>query len=212
MTESDFYKTLALSFALNMGREATKMVSIHLASAGSGQGAPDVISDEITPRTKADSLNGTYTGVVIKEVEQDWILGTKQQKAINFTISTTDATYIGETMYADLNSWGVVEYSEGATVKNGKLMADFEYFHMGARGDQYRMVGFPDYVPTSYMVDPTAEYDTIGLHYAFIDSNEGVQKSEKDITLIIPKGKTAAYVSAINTIISTKSGVTLNSL
>ena len=33
-------------------------------------------------------------------------------------------------------------------------------------------------------MDPTAKYDTLDIHYAFTDSNESVQKSEKDITIV----------------------------
>ena len=54
---------------------------------------------------------------------------------------------------------------------------------MGARGDHYRMMGYPNVIKTKYLVDPTAKYDTLNIHYAFTDSNEGIQKSEKDITI-----------------------------
>ena len=37
------------------------------------------------------------------------------------------------------------------------------------------------------MVDPTLEYNTIDIHYAYVGSNESVQKSEKDITIVVPK-------------------------
>ena len=68
-------------------------------------------------------------------------------------------------------------------------MADYEYFYMGERGDQYRMVNWPDYIPTKYLVDPTLEYgyDTVAIHYAYTGANHSVQKSEKDITFIVPR-------------------------
>ena len=67
-------------------------------------------------------------------------------------------------------------------------MADYEYFYMGERGDQYRNVGWPNVIPTAYIVDPTYAYgyDTIGIHFAYTGSNHAIQKSEKDITFIIP--------------------------
>ena len=90
-----------------------------------------------------------------------------------------------------------------------------EYFFMGERGDQYRMVGFPDYVPTKYLVDPTKEYDLINIHYFYTGSNESSQKSEKDIIIAVLKSNsnktTNDIVTAINALIKA-SGVTINTL
>lgn len=196
MTASDFYKQMALSLAKNMSREAVKLVKITLSDG-----------TEVLPNTKASALAGTYTNLVITEVEQDWILGTKQQKALTFDVIPTEVDVKEGDTYTP-TKWGEVVISAGDPIKNGKLMADYEYFHMGERGDQYRMVGFPDYVPTKYLVDPSKEYDTIALHYAYVGSNESVQKSEKDITLIVPTKGVAALIAKINPLIAA-SGVVL---
>lgn len=58
---------------------------------------------------------------------------------------------------------------------------------MGERGDIYRNMGFPNVIPTTYLVDPTLEYNVVDIHYAYTGGNEEVQKSEKDITVVIPK-------------------------
>lgn len=196
MTASDFYKQMALSLAKNMSREAVKLIKITLSDG-----------TEVLPNTKASDLAGSYTNLVITEVEQDWILGTKQQKALTFNVVPTEIDVKEGDIYTP-TKWGNVSTSAGDPIKNGKLMADYEYFYMGERGDQYRMVGFPDYVPTKYLVDPSKEYDTIALHYSYIGSNESVQKSEKDITLIVPTGGVAALIAKINPLIAA-SGVTL---
>lgn len=196
MTASDFYKQMALSLAKNMSREAVKLVKITLSDG-----------TEVLPNTKASALAGTYTNLVITEVEQDWILGTKQQKALTFDVIPTEVDVKEGDTYTP-TKWGKVVVSAGDPIKNGKLMADYEYFHMGERGDQYRMVSFPDYVPTKYLVDPSKEYDTIALHYAYVGSNESVQKSEKDITLIVPTKGVAALIAKINPLIAA-SGVVL---
>jgi hypothetical protein len=196
MTASDFYKQMALSLAKNMSREAVKLIKITLSDGA-----------EVLPNTKASDLAGSYTNLVITEVEQDWILGTKQQKALTFNVVPTEIDVKEGDIYTP-TKWGNVSTSAGDPIKNGKLMADYEYFYMGERGDQYRMVGFPDYVPTKYLVDPSKEYDTIALHYSYIGSNESVQKSEKDITLIVPTGGVAALIAKINPLIAA-SGVTL---
>lgn len=188
MTATNFYKALALSIAKNMSREAVQLVSVYLKTSNS--------EVEVTPSTAESTLTGTYTGVVIKEVEQDWILGIKQQRPVSFVVEPTsikfnDADFV----------WGDVAYSDGATIGNGKNMADYEYFYMGERGDQYRMVGWPDYVPTKYLVDPTKTYDTIALHFAYTGANHSVQLSEKDVTILVPTDAniTNTIVSAINT-------------
>ena len=78
-------------------------------------------------------------------------------------------------------------------------MADYEYFYMGERADQYRMVNWPDYIPTTYMVDPTWQYgyDTVGVHYAYVGANHSVQKSEKDITFIVPRASTDSDATTV---------------
>lgn len=190
MTASDFYKTLALSIAGNMAREAVKMVSVWLDDT------------EVTASTKAEDLTDTYTNVVVKEVEQDWLLGVKQQRPVSFFLQPAEIEIPDENLdYYDI-LWGDVAYSEGDTVGNGKLMADYEYFYMGERADQYRMKGWPNYIPTTYLVDPTKTYDTIAIHFAYTGANHAVQKSEKDITLIIPTDKniSSSLISKINSI------------
>lgn len=194
MSASDFYKKMAISIAKNMSREAVQFIKVFLGNT------------EVTPRTKENKLTGTYTGVTIKEIAPEWIRGTKQEKIIRLTAEPTtvnDGT-------SDV-VWGTVKYSDGDTLKNGKEIADMEYFFAGEKGDQYRLINWPDYVPTEYLVDPTQEYDVIDIHYSYIGSNESVQKSEKDIKLIVPAGKADGISKAINALI-TASGVQINTL
>lgn len=193
MAPSNFYKTMALSIAKNMSREAVKLVSVALTTSNS--------TVEVTASTAASSLNGTYTGIKLTEVEQDWILGVKQQRPVSFVAEPTSIEF-NDTDFV----WGDVAYTSGSTIGNGKQMADYEYFYMGERADQYRLVGFPDYVPTKYLVDPTATYDIIGIHFAYSGANHAVQLSEKDINILVPSTATVGTgndaVSLTNTIIS----------
>lgn len=172
-TPSDFYRDMAISLAKNMSREAVQFITIKLLV-----GSTETV---VTARTKKESLSGTYTGLVIEETEPDWILGTKQQHFLNIEV-VPGVVNDGK---SDV-TWGTVEYEEGATIPNSKMAADFEYFWHGERGDQYRMVGFPDYVPTKYLIDPNSQngYYFVSLHYYYSGSNEACQKSEKDITFI----------------------------
>lgn len=190
MTTSDFYKAMAISLRDNFKREGTELLKIALKTSGD-----DV---PVEKNTAKDSLTGTYTGVILKEVEPDWILGLKGQKPLKFDVVPTEIDIVEGTTVNQV-SWGNVAYSDGTTIQNGKLTADYEYFFHGERGDQYRMVSWPDYIPTEYLVDPNLTYDYVQIHFAYIGSNESCQKSEKDITLVCLPWVTNVLVSAINT-------------
>ena len=176
MTASDFYKKLALSLAKNFSREIVPLVKFILTDS----------KDEAVPvdaTTKESSLTGTYKALVIDEVEQPWRLGIMEQTPVYFEVQPVPVTVNG-----DERIWGKVEETDPAgTIANGKKIADLEYFCMGERGDMYRGVGYPNNIPTTYLVDPTVKYNVIDIHYAYVGSNESVQKSEKTITLVVPK-------------------------
>ena len=190
MTASDFYREMAISLAKNFSRELTKLVEIKLNDG-----------TVVKPSDTKETLTGTYTSLVIEEVEQEWTLGIKPQEAVYFDVIPATIAYSGEEL-----TWGVT--AEGATatpVGNGKLIADLEYFCMGERGDMYRGIGWPNNIVTKYLVDATKAYDVIDIHYAYIGSNESVQKSEKTLTIV---GETADLAD-IKTAIQTALGVTL---
>lgn len=159
MTPEEFYKKMYESLTANFKREAES------------------------------AFEFTYdaNGVYITELEPKWVLGTYPQRPVDFEISV-------DTIVADgaEGPWGEVtvetpkELDENNSYPNSKKIADFEYFCMGERGDQYRNYNWPNVIPTKYMVDATdtAGYDVINIHYAYTGSNESVQKSEKDIFLV----------------------------
>lgn len=184
MSESDFYKELAISLVKNFSREATQLVKFALVE-GEDADVP------VTNTTKASELTGTYKALVIAEAEQDWVLGTKPQEAVYFDVVPGTIAVDGDEVI-----WGKVEDTDSETsIKNGKAIADLEYFCMGERGDIYRGVGFPNNIPTKYMVDPSKEYHVLDIHYAYVGSNESAQKSEKDITIV------CADMATLNSII-----------
>lgn len=206
MTASDFYKKLALSLAKNFSREVVPLVKFTLTNS----------EDEavlVDATTKESSLTETYTALVIDEVEQPWRLGIMEQTPVYFTVQPTTITVNG-----DERIWGTVEDTDPAgTIDNGKKIADLEYFCMGERGDIYRGVGFPNNIPTTYLVDPTVKYNVIDIHYAYVGSNESVQKSEKTITLVVPKvgannQASNALANSIISAINTATGLTIATL
>ena len=206
MTASDFYKKLALSLAKNFSREIVPLVKFILTDS----------SDEAVPvdaTTKESSLTGTYKALVIDEVEQPWRLGIMEQTPVYFEVQPVPVTVNG-----DERIWGKVEDTDPAgIIANGKKIADLEYFCMGERGDMYRGVGYPNNIPTTYLVDPTVKYNVIDIHYAYVGSNESVQKSEKTITLVVPKvgaknNVSNALANSIISAINTATGLTIATL
>ena len=192
MTASVFYAKMAHSLAVNFSRERVKPVAIHLvsgdlsASAGTDEGEvlpTSTIAKKQADGSKFDPFTKTFTGILIKEVEQDWSLGTKKQEPVYFDVYPTTVTVGGDEVV-----WGVTkEVASTKSIGNGHNIADLEYFCMGERGDQYRNMGWPNVIKTKYLVDPDKKYNTIDIHYAYVGDGVSVQKSEKDITIVVPK-------------------------
>lgn len=183
MTASDFYKTLALSLVKNFSREEEGLLKFYLETGGTDAGTVAGTPTEVTKDTKESTLAGTYTGIVIEEAPQEWILGVMEQTPVNFTLQPDTITANG-----DERIWGVVkQVASTSSIPDGHKIADLEYFCMGERGDVYRMVGFPNVIRTKYLVNPDSKYNVIDIHYAYVGPNESVQKSEKDITIVVPK-------------------------
>lgn len=149
-------------------------------------------------------------GIVITEKEQPWTLGLEAQESVLFDVVPT-------TIYVD----GVEEFwgdKKDKTPKgdeivvgtnaigNGKKIADLEWFCMGERGDQYRMVGFPNYIPTHYLVDSTKEYNVLDIHYVFTDTGVNSYNSEKDITIV---AENASVINALVKEINDATGLSI---
>lgn len=134
---------------------------------------------DLVPLAKAAS-DSASADIVITEVEQPWEAGVKPFCVIPFEVSIFPIVKDGvET------DWATIKTEDSkADLTNGKKIADLEWFHTGARGDMYRGFGHPHGVKTELLVDPTKDYDTLDIHYAYVGPNEGVQKSEKTITII----------------------------
>jgi hypothetical protein len=205
MTASDFYKKMAISLAKNLENktESTPLVNIYLNSAADG---PDV---PVTATTKESDLNkDNYDRIIIEEAEQPWVLGMMPQAFIPFTPQFLTITVDGEDRL-----WGVAtKVTPTKTVPDGHLMADLEYFCMGARGDIYRGMGYPNIIKTTYLVDPDAIYDTLDIHYFSTGSNESVQKSEKTITLVAVDDGSHTVMNDLIGAIHTASGLTIATL
>lgn len=190
MTASKFYEAMRDSLKKNFSRELTKLLEF----------------------THDD--NGLY----IEEVEQDWTLGIKQQVPVYFEVYPTTIIYDGEEVVwakdADTDAPVKVEDSE-TTVPNSKNLADLEYFCMGERGDIYRNVGWPNTIPTKYILDGNNKtgYDVLDIHYYFEGEGQSPQKSEKDITIVAEAAQMGSADTADSLIAAiTNLGVTVTTV
>lgn len=207
MTASDFYKKLAISLAKNFSREITPFFKFALSTSST--------TVSVDAFTKESALTETYTGVIIQEVEQPWVLGTRSRVPVYFDVIPT--TVISE---GDEVIWGTttdITSDTNATINNGKDIADLEYFCMGERGDQYRGLNWPNVIPTKYLVNPDNAYNTLDIHFAYVGDGVHTQKSEKDITIVVPKvgannKASNALINSIITAVNTATGLEIESL
>lgn len=136
----------------------------------------------------ATSLSGGADYITIKEKELSWKLGKTSDDGIDVTFVTpvveSDHVEVQWAKVDDLTP-AVANVSTGEFVGNGKKTADMEYFFHGERGDQYRDSIGDKMIDTEYMVDSTKEYDFFDIHFAYQGSCEDIQKSERDITLVV---------------------------
>lgn len=198
MTAADFYKKMVESLNLNFSREI---------------GAYKDSDGWHNPYLKFEA---TATGIVITEIPQGWTLGTQKQEPVLFDVYPL-------TVYLDAEDviWGTVTDntpkksalvttgSSANAIGNGKKIADLEWFCMGERGDRYRGINWPNDIPTTYLVDPTKEYNVLEIHYAFTDTGVNSYKSEKEITIV---SADAAVINSIITAINTAAGLSVATL
>ena len=192
MSASDFYKALLSAANASFSREvnATKDSNPYLAFSVD---------------------NSTATKFIIEEKEQPWTLGVEAQERVYFEAQpTTVFNGVDDVVWGD-----VTPVASANTIGNGKKIADLEWFCMGERGDQYRMMGYPNYIDTKYLVDPSKEYSTLELHFAFTDTGVNSYRSEKDITIAVPNGAAGHVYDVINGIIgaiNTAAGTSIGTL
>lgn len=154
--------------------------------------AADIYKEIVENLKKALDVDGVLTvsnasGIVIEPaaVTKYYKRGVRPVIIPDFKVETNLIVEDGEDI-----DWATQTVAESAVavVTSGYRVADMEYFAMGERGDQYRMMGYPDVIETEYLVDPAKEYDVLVVHYAYKGANEGDYKSEKDLVIAGVKG------------------------
>lgn len=174
MTAAQLLGNLAVSLYQN-----TPKGVVNIYCAGS------LLTDAAVAAHNAGTTPITGANIVIEEVEQPWVRGTKAAIVCPFTVT---CKYV--TLNNDVLPWGVIAADTPATtITNTKRIADLEYFCMGERGDWYRNVGWPYVVPTAYLVpaDSSDEdgYNVLTIHYKYIGGGDEAASrlSVKDIQI-----------------------------
>lgn len=201
MSDQEFYVKLIESLFNNFSREVTPLVSIYWVDTSD---AIDKVSDIVAFKKYIKNLLETpanelfIKGIQIVAEEQPYRRGIMSSTPVDFICQPTTINVDGDEVV-----WGTVTkgMKKGDIKTSTYKVADLEYFCMGERGDIYRGVGFPHNIPTTYLVDLNKTYNLIDIHYYYSGSNEGVQKSEKTITLAVESSstKTNDIINAINT-------------
>ena len=164
------------------------------------------------------------SGLVITETEPKWVLGTYPQRPVEFEITVDTITKKDTTTGTFIEgAWGTIDYGFGtvkvngtnvASYPNSKKIADLEWFCMGERGDQYKNYGWPNIIPTEYMVNANSAngYDVINIHYAYVGANESVQKSEKDMIFVGESTASTVAGKAIRDLAAAINGIIENAI
>lgn len=161
-----------------------------------------------TKVTPDSTLSDTVTAMALLLKENDiteWRLGIQQEKKLTWNVAFTEVTWINNNVtYTE--KWGNSAEVKGDTVVNSRLAAEFEYFAMGERADLYRGMGWPDNRETKYIVNDESKYgyDMINIHYSYVGSNHAIQKSEKDLTLIVERVNTDNLIGTLTQSVETR--------
>lgn len=137
---------------------------------------------DIEPAFKVVYSGDSDTFTIIP-LATEWVLGRKATTIPEIIIELvpTDAM-------ATKATWATITPADATTSEiagernlGAEQLADYEYFCLGERGDQYRGINWPNNVETKGQIDPTKNYNIVTVHYYEDLGGEAVQKSEKTV-------------------------------
>lgn len=127
---------------------------------------------------------GANAKLVITEIPQEWVLGKKEQRLLQYDIFTSSINVNG----VETALWGTWETTPGKPGNgDGEQAADMEYFGHGFIGDIYRGTGFPYNWNTKYLLDSSKMYDTIDIGFYFQGAGTYVAHSDKQLVILCEK-------------------------
>lgn len=136
--------------------------------------------------------------ITITPLATEWVLGRKATTIPEIVVELvpTDPMEM-EASWADITEQTV----EAAAVAPNRdlayeILADYEYFCLGERGDIYRGAGWPNNIETKGQIKQDEDYTVVTVHYYDDLTNEAVQKSEKTAVFACTSTTLAAVVAA----------------
>ena len=178
MTADEFWTAMKASLERNFSKEITNWFTFTVTAATTGECA-------------------TPASLTITEVEQPWVAGKTPKENVYFDVVNC---YVKDSAGVEVDAFTIAAPTYTLESKNGHKIVDQEIFYMGERGDQYRDTSGIYKINTEYLANANTDYCAIDIHYSFVDSNEGVQKSEKDIYIVGEKATINGLIADINTI------------
>lgn len=198
MTASEFYKAMVEALNRCFSREADATATSNPYLKFMIRYTDDTDTSATLEVTDSGYAAATATGIVIEEKAQESVIGLKKARRVHFDLRIA-TIYSG----GDDVTWGTsAEMTGTTTVGNGEQIAQLEWWAAGERGDQYRGVGYPNYIPTEYLADKTAQYNVISIRYAFTDTGIGSYRTEKELLIACPLGTTGSEYTVVNAVIS----------
>lgn len=164
-------------------------------------GLKDSLQANMKDLVKLPTVGGSNDTITITEVADDYEVGVKPFRIVKVAKKDISLFAINDGS-VETTEWATISEAsaDNSSYTNGYLIADMEWFYVGARGDMYRGFGHPYGVKTKLVANTSTAYDTIDIHYAYVGPNEGAQKSEKTITIALPAGNTK--VTTINDVLA----------
>lgn len=184
--------------SVNQGAEAwvTKTAGVHVVNT-----TTDVLAELAKNLNEALAVDGilkaedTEAGLLISQdidlAVETFEPGVRPVEAVQFDVVVNKVVSEGEE-----KDWASVKKAAGAVISGAYKLADMEYFAMGERGDEYRMIGWPNnaFKPKS-KIDVAKTYTVYTIHYAAVGANAN-HKMEKEI-VIAATGTIANLESAL---------------
>jgi len=170
----------------------TKTVSAHASNGASALSVATELIDALNAAFAADGVLEASAGktdgtIVITQstlAVDSYERGVRPVTIADFSISAAPVVENGEEVdWLDPTSYEVK--AGAATVSGDYKLADMEYFAMGERADEYRMMGYPDVIKTNYRIKVGTGYDVYNIHYAYKGSNSDSHKSEKELVIAV---------------------------
>lgn len=171
------------------GEDATKLAKKLADSLENG------LKRDLEPAFKVEAEGAVIT---ITPLATEWVLGRKATTIPEIVVELVPT----DPMEMEASWAGVTEetVADSAVAPNRDLayeiLADYEYFCLGERGDIYRGAGWPNNIETKGEIEKGVAYDIVTVHYYEDLTNESVQKSEKTAVFACANNTAAAVEAA----------------